>query len=183
MTESDRLLLKLLSLLLQYPDPKLTADLAGLGELAGELPEACLEQIHRRFLPYLQSSPLLSIQQAYTQTFDLNPATCLYLTYHRWGDGKERGRDLARLRRSYQDAGYEDACGELPDYLPMVLEFASVSPGDTGFALLREFSSEIEQLHAHLQESRSPYAGLLGLLAEVFTAPGPEDERRDDELE
>lgn len=183
MTEAERLLLKVVSLLLQYPDRKLTTALAGLEGLSGELPASSSVPICHSFLAYLKTTPLLRVQETYTQTFDLNPSTCLYLTYHRWGDNKERGRNLTRLLQIYQDAGYESASGELPDYLPMVLEFASVCPGDTGIALLREFATEIEKLHSQLHESRSPYAGLLGLLAEMVTAPLLENKRRHDELE
>lgn len=179
MTEPRRLLFKLLSLLLQYPDSGLRAALAGLEELSGELPTKDSEPIYRGFLPYLQTTPLVRAQQCYTQTFDLSPQTCLYLTWHRFGDGKERGADLARLLRVYRDGGFECVSKDLPDYLPMVLEFASVCLDDSGFGLLREFSPEIEKLRIHLQESESPYAGLLALLSETVAAPQAEDRRRD----
>lgn len=183
MTEPDRLLLKFLSLLLQYPDTGLKSALASLEELAGELPEASSSQICRRFLPYLKATPLLRIQEEYTQTFDLNPAGCLYLTYHRWGNDRKRGGALAGLHQTYHDCGYESTSGELPDYLPLVLEFASASPGDKGFEVLHQFSSEIEKLDTHLRERRSPYADLLGVLVEAVAERAPADKRRDDDLE
>ena len=182
MTESRRLLLKLLSIYLQYPEGRLMGALPAMEECSETLPERSAGITFRGFLGYLQSTPLLRAQEYYTQTFDLNPATCLYLTWGRFGDGKERGPDLARLLRTYLDGGFECVSKDLPDYLPMVLEFASVCPDDSGFELLREFCPEIEKLHARLQESGSPYAGLLALLAETVAASPAEDRRRDDEL-
>ncbi len=182
MSESRRFLFKLLSLLLQYPDTGLKSAFSDLEELSSKLSERSAELICRRFLPYLQTTPLLRAQEYYTQTFDLSPESCLYLTWHRWREGEERGRDLARLLRIYRQAGYECVSKDLPDYLPLVLEFASVCPGDSGFGLLSKFSPEIEKLRVRLQESGSPYAGLLALLAEAVTEPQQEDRRRDDEL-
>lgn len=92
MSESRRFLFKLLSLLLQYPDTGLKSAFSDLEELSSKLSERSAELICRRFLPYLQTTPLLRAQEYYTQTFDLSPESCLYLTWHRWGEGEERGR-------------------------------------------------------------------------------------------
>ncbi len=174
MTESGRFLAKLLSVALQYPDSELKTTLAGLDDLAGELPDNSSAQIWSGFLNYLQTTPLLRAQECYAQTFDLSPQSCLYLTWHRWGENKERGADLARLVRIYLDGGFECATRDLPDYLPMVLEFASVCPDESGLKLLGEFGPEIDKIRQRLNESGSPYAGLLALLSEKSFSPQTE---------
>ncbi|MGC8495185.1 MAG: nitrate reductase molybdenum cofactor assembly chaperone [Syntrophobacteraceae bacterium] len=174
MTESGRFLAKLLSVALQYPDSELQTSLAELNELPEVLPDNSSEQILRGFLNYLENTPLLRAQECYSQTFDLSPDSCLYLTWHRWGENKERGADLARLVRIYRDGGFQCVTGDLPDYLPMVLEFASVCPDESGFKLLGEFGPEIDKIRQRLNESGSPYAGLLTLLSEKSFSPQPE---------
>ncbi len=192
MTESDRLLLKLLSILLQYPDDSLPGGLADPGELlepapgdfamARLAPGGTPAELIGRFLAHLRSGPLLCAQEIYTRTFDLSPATCLYLTWHRRADAKERGGDLARLVGVYRDGGYECVSRDLPDFLPMILEFASVCADDSGLELLRDFSPEIEKIRLKLKESQSPYAELFDLLAEAIATPRAEKERSEDEL-
>lgn len=174
MTESGRFLAKLLSVALQYPDSELKTALAGLEDFSGVFPDSSSEQIWRGFLSYLQTTPLLRAQECYSQTFDLSPQSCLYLTWHRWGESKERGADLARLVRIYLDGGFECVTRDLPDYLPMVLEFASICPDESGFALLTEFSPEIEKIRGCLMENGNPYAGLLALLSEKSFSPQTE---------
>jgi nitrate reductase delta subunit len=183
MTESQRLLLKLLSILLLYPDELLMSGLSDLEEFSDTVSEKSAELIGRRFLPYLQGGPLLRAQECYTRTFDLSPENSLYLTWHRFGDGKERGAALASLRGIYRDNDCECVSTDLPDYLPMLLEFASICPDDSGLEVLRHFGPEIEKIHLHLQKSDSPYASLFALLTEAVAAPPDEEKRSEDELE
>ncbi|MDR3568838.1 MAG: nitrate reductase molybdenum cofactor assembly chaperone [Syntrophobacteraceae bacterium] len=179
MSESNRLTFKLLSIFLQYPDERLQGSLAHMEEFRAMLPEKS-SVILGRFLDWLRNTSLLQAQEHYTQTFDLSPQTCLYLTWRRWSDGKERGQELTRLLQAYRDGGFECVSKDLPDYLPMVLEFSSACPDDSGLGLLREFGPEIEKLHVDLRKSESPYADLLLLLTETVAAPRAEDtkERR-----
>jgi nitrate reductase delta subunit len=175
MSDSARWLFKLLSILLQYPDEGLTSALADMEEYSAMLPEKIAEPVFGRFLPWLRNTPLLDAQEHYTQTFDHSPETCLYLTWRRWGEGKERGRELARLLQLFRDAGLECVSRDLPDYLPMILEFASVCFDDSGVGLLLDFGPEIEKLHVRLRENASPYADLLWLLAETVAPPRAQD--------
>ncbi|MGC9194374.1 MAG: nitrate reductase molybdenum cofactor assembly chaperone [Syntrophobacteraceae bacterium] len=167
MTESSRLLFKLLSVLLHYPDSLLMDSLGEIEALSAEVSQRCEELIGGSFLPYLRATPLLRAQEYYTRTFDLSPTTCLYLSWHRLGESKERGAELARLSGLYRSEGLECVAEDLPDYLPMILEFASICPGDGGLELLRDFSPEIEKLRLRLKESQSPYEVLFALLSEV----------------
>lgn len=167
MTETGRLLCKLLSILLHYPDGLLMDSLGELEDLSAQASVSSAQLIGGSFLPYLRATPLLRAQEYYTRTFDLSPATCLYLSWHRLGESKERGAELARLRGLYRGEGLECVAADLPDYLPMILEFASICPGDAGLEVLRDYRPEIEKLHLRLKESQSPYEVLFTLLSEM----------------
>jgi nitrate reductase delta subunit len=96
----------------------------------------------------------------YVETFDLQRRCCLYLTYYADGDTRRRGESLAALKRRYRTAGWELMEDELPDFLPVMLEFAALDP--SGPALLGEHRAGLELLLAALTERASPYAHVIG---------------------
>ena len=128
-----------LSALLQYPD---------------ELP------FDEDVPAWMRDVPLGALQAAYVQTFDFDRRASLHLTYHTHGDRRQRGLELVRLKRRYADAGLPLVADELPDYLPVLLEFAGLVP-EQGEPILNELRAPIELVRARLHEQRSPYADLL----------------------
>ncbi|TMR89524.1 nitrate reductase molybdenum cofactor assembly chaperone [Nonomuraea basaltis] len=96
----------------------------------------------------------------YVETFDLDRRCCLYLTYYTDGDTRRRGESLTALKRRYRAAGWELVDDELPDFLPVVLEFAALDP--SGAALLQEHRVGLELLLAALSGRGSPYAHVIG---------------------
>jgi nitrate reductase delta subunit len=169
MTDENRFLLKLLSFLLQYPDEELFRQLEELRDAAEEVHEPGAREICVSFLSYLAETSLIQLQEAYTATFDLNPATCLNLTYHKWGDARERGGALVAFHRLYHNGGYKCDSRELPDYLPMILEFLSVNRQQNCFSLLERYFDQVKAIHSRLQETGSPYAGLFDIVQDIFT--------------
>lgn len=162
------LLPRMLSLLLHYPDEELVREVNSLEEIvSGMDPPAAREQC-LAFLDYLRRTPLIRVQEEYTGTFDLNPSTCLHLGHHKWGEDRERGSGLAALSALYHMAGFEMISGELPDHLPMVLEFLSICPEEMGAEIRREYREEVETLAGRLRDAGSPYAALLGLAVDHF---------------
>ncbi len=168
MTEAQRLAVKIVSHLLLYPDERWRAGLGSLHEVILELPPGPAREALADFVGQVRSRELLRWQEEYSRTFDLNPNTCLDLTYHKFGDGKGRGLALAQLREVYRRAGYEIAPGELPDYLPLVLEFLAIGPGDDGARLLREYRPQVEALARRLHEADTPYARLFSVILDTF---------------
>jgi nitrate reductase molybdenum cofactor assembly chaperone NarJ/NarW len=151
--------LKLLSLLLQYPGDELLAartELAAAGGSAGRL---------RTFLDWWAQADPADLRRAYVETFDFTRRNSLYLTYHVHGDRRQRGVALLRLKQRYAAAGLELLDGELPDYLPVMLEFAALAPDDIGMAALAESRDAIELVRAGLHDGGSPYALLLDEVA------------------
>ncbi|WP_043630715.1 nitrate reductase molybdenum cofactor assembly chaperone [Nonomuraea candida] len=100
----------------------------------------------------------------YVETFDLQRRCCLYLTYYTDGDTRRRGESLAALKARYRAAGWELLEDELPDFLPVLLEFAALDPA--GVALLREHRAGLELLRAALAERGSPYADVVGAVCD-----------------
>ena len=129
----------MISEFLQYPDEQLISSLEIMRRYLNDLPVSGAKSACLSFLEHLKQTPLLRLQEAFTETFDLNPPTCLNLTYHRWGDGKERAEAMIRLKRLYEDAGFEMATAGFPDYLPMVLEFMAEIPNGDSAWIKKEF--------------------------------------------
>jgi nitrate reductase delta subunit len=166
MTDEDRTFCKVLSFLLEYPAAE---SLHAADELHTDgIADWKSRRIVQEFVDYLRSTPLLRLQEIYTATFDLSPSTSLNLTYHRWGDAKERGSALLRLVHLYAGAGYEIADGELPDYLPLVLEFLALGPPGSAREVMAEYHPQVSILASRLAETSSPYAALVEGIAHLF---------------
>ena len=121
----------------------------------------------------------MELQEAYTQAFDLDPAASLHLTYHLMGDSEDRGKALAGLLWVYHREGFDAAIGELPDYLPMILEFLALCPEPKDAALLWSCLGTVATLAQRLEEKQHPYASLMGLAADILQphAVAPSDEK------
>jgi nitrate reductase delta subunit len=165
---------RLLSKLLDYPDEALMAALPDLGREIKRGFEAAEWVVLDRFLNHLADQDLTELQGAYVQTFDLTPEHALHLTHHLFGDDKNRGPALIDLTEFYKEYGLElvagdgaaneDATNELPDFLPLVLEFAAQLDPDEARVFLSQWNKVLNQLASNLEKSGSPYAPLIRLV-------------------
>ena len=162
-------LLKVLSILLQYPDDEFVLSLDELRQAVEQIPQVEQRERCEHFLDYLSNNPLIRLQEEYTSTFDLNPSTCLNLTYHKWGDARERGSALVDFHQLYHLTGYEMSTGELPDYLPLVLEYLSLNRNGDNYSLPGQYCEEVKTIRSRLKESGNVYADLLAIVADLFT--------------
>ena len=121
------------------------------------------------FLEATRGVPLARLRDDYIATFDFDKRTNLYLTYHLYGDGRRRGIELVRLKRRFREAGLELDDGELPDFLPVLLEFAELAP-ELGLPVLAGLRGSIELIRAGLHERGSAYAYLLDAVAGALPA-------------
>ncbi|WP_432493992.1 nitrate reductase molybdenum cofactor assembly chaperone [Kineococcus auxinigenes] len=154
-------LFELASLLLTYPDAELLAAGGELTAAAARLEHPDVAAAVREFLTWLTGTCATEVQQHYVQTFDLRRRSGLYLTYYLHGDTRKRGIALLTLKQRYRAHGLRLAPGELPDLLPVVLEFAAVTgPGD-GEAPLRQHRRGVELLREALVAAGTPYRHLL----------------------
>lgn len=169
MMEDHRHLFKLLSVCLSYPDETL---FNSLGEIEADL-QTLADPARKTLLAFidaLKAQSRLAFQEHYTAVFDLNPAACLNLTYHLMGDGEARGRVLAEMQATYHRAGFEISVKELPDYLPLVLEFLAEAPGEEQHTVFRRSLAAVPAIAKRLEEAASPYAAPLRLLGAIVPA-------------
>jgi nitrate reductase delta subunit len=160
---------KLLSVLLAYPDDALRDALPELRAAAAELPRGERRAVEG-VLDAIAAAPLAELQRGYVETFDFDRRCGLHLTYHTYGDRRQRGLELVRLKRRYVDSGLPFEGSELPDYLPVLLEFASLRP-EEGRELLTSFRPPLELVRAALHDRGSLYAGVLDALCEALPQP------------
>jgi nitrate reductase delta subunit len=174
MSRADRtVLFATTSCLLRYPDEALLGQLGLLEEAIESLPDGARRPL-RRLVAHLAGTPLIELQADYVRTFDLRHRNCMYLTYHQDGDTRRRGMALWRFADLYRRRGYTISDGELPDFLPAVLELASQSaPDDTEpLDLLVECGPGIALLSHSLGQDGSPYVDAIRALE--FTLPDPD---------
>ena len=122
--------LRALAALLAYPDGRLRAalpEITALLEQADEISPSRRGELEA-LTGWLASGDALDVQAEYVETFDRGRSTSLHLFEHVHGDSRDRGPAMIDLARTYEAAGLVLREGELPDYLPAVLEFASTQP-------------------------------------------------------
>lgn len=149
--------------LLRYPDE----DLKVLGKEWSKHGYPYLTEADN-FSEYVAATPLLDMQADFVHCFDLNPSCSLYLTSHTYGDSPLQGRALAAFAELYRDAGYEPPREEMPDYLPLVLEFMAVAPLWATVCLCEKFTPVVRTLSENLKQAQSPWAGLLRAAAHAM---------------
>ncbi len=157
---------KVLSLLLSYPDQALQM---AVPELASALDdEALLPARERRavgrLLDDLATADLYDAQARYVQLFDRTRSLSLHLFEHVHGEGRERGQALVDLAQLYEDGGFEVIAAELPDFLPLFLEFLSTRPLPEARLLLAEPLHILQALQQRLRKRRSVYASAFAAL-------------------
>jgi nitrate reductase molybdenum cofactor assembly chaperone NarJ/NarW len=150
---------KLASLLLQYPTMALFDGLGHLDAAAAHTSPRAAREAFARFLGWLRATPPTEVAQHYVETFDLRRRCALYLTYHRHGDTRKRGMAMLAFKSAYRAAGFQPSEAELPDYLPLVLDFAALTP--RGQALLHGHRADLELLHRGLQQAGTPYVDVI----------------------
>jgi nitrate reductase delta subunit len=146
---------KVASVLLQYPTVALFDGLGQLELAVAGGPRRSNEPFGR-LIQWLGRTSPDTVARHYVETFDLRRRCALYLTYYRHGDTRKRGMAMLEFKGAYRAAGLVPAESELPDYLPMVLDFAAAHP--RGEKLLRAHRADLELLLRALREAESPYA-------------------------
>lgn len=171
---------RLLSLLLDYPDEELLGCGAELRAVALALAPSPAREAILAFLERREALGPAAAQREYVETFDFAKRCTLYLSYHSYGDRRQRGMAMLTLKRAYRAAGFELGEGALPDHLPAVLEFAHLAP-EAGEEVLCGFRPALELARAALHKEGSAYAPLLDAVCALLPAVSDmdlEDARR-----
>lgn len=122
------------------------------------------KQLLIKFVQDYFSQPLLDAQSEYYQTFDVGYMTSLLLFEHVYGDSRERGQAMVDLMEQYSVAGIEIASKQLPDYLPLFLEYLSILPAEQGIAQLYEIAPILRLLALRLEKRQSRFVPVFNLL-------------------
>ncbi|GAA4233056.1 nitrate reductase molybdenum cofactor assembly chaperone [Actinomadura meridiana] len=176
-----RLVCQSASLLLTYPGEGWAETLSLVaGSLADsrETPARTLAD----FCADIAAVPALELGERYVATFDRSRRRTLFMTYYTDGDTRARGARLADMKALYRTHGWglgDD--GELPDFLPVMLEFAARVPAP-GVALLTDHRPGLELLRLALEDAKSGYAAVLRALCAVLPGASPRDRKEAREL-
>ncbi|MFI2435916.1 nitrate reductase molybdenum cofactor assembly chaperone [Streptomyces sp. NPDC018693] len=175
--EHRSLLLRLMSLTLQYPDDELVVARPTVAASVAALPESPAAAELTAFADWFTGEEPDALAQHYVDMFDLRRKSSLYLTYYLHGDTRRRGMALLALAQRYRAAGWDTDGGELPDHLPVVLEFAALCGPGAGEAPLRQHRRGLQLIHRALTDADSPYRHVLAALLALL--PPPTDADRD----
>jgi nitrate reductase molybdenum cofactor assembly chaperone NarJ/NarW len=177
--ENRSTIYKLCSLLLSYPDAELLSARDEICDaVLSQLPKTPARASLERFCAWWRGEDSLALQQGYVSTFDLDKRCGLYLTFYGEGDRRDRGMALLRLRKLYRAAGLPQQDGELPDFLPVMLEFAAAAPSNRGELVLREHRAALELVHQSLRDRTSRYADVLDAVCLTLGEPSAADRAR-----
>jgi len=117
-----------------------------------------------QFIEYCAQRELFTLQENYVALFDRGRATSLYLFELVHGESRVRGQAMVDLLRMYEEHGLHLAAGELPDYLPVFLEYLSRVPAAQARGLLAETGEILQSITAQLARRGSPYSFVVGAL-------------------
>ena len=167
---------RILSALLSYPQPGLIAALPEIeAALADDDGDADALDALQPLLAYLRENSLIALQENYVASFDRTPSVALHLFEHIHGESRDRGQAMVDLIAEYRQHGFEPAASELPDYVPLFLEFLSLVDAATAEKLLGEAIHVIAAIGVRLQRKDSPYANAF-LLLTAYTDVVPQEQ-------
>lgn len=162
-----------LAVLLSYPTEAVREQIPGAAAVLAE--EARIPLTVRRALVRLAenaaASDLLEQQEHYVWLFDRTRSLSLNLYEHVHGESRDRGQAMVALLELYRSKGLELSANELPDYLPVFLEFLSTLPDGEASSLLGEAAHVLSALGERLHKRGSPYRAVFGALAALADHP------------
>lgn len=157
---------KILGLFLCYPEPELISHLDDLIHIMGDeklLPGRLMKKV-TAFADSLGSGDIYNIQENYVELFDRGRAHCLQLFEHIHGDSRDRGQAMVNLAETYAARGLYVRSGDLPDYLPLFLEYLSLCPVGEAVELLGTAINVTSTIGVKLKQRGASYAVIFEAL-------------------
>jgi nitrate reductase molybdenum cofactor assembly chaperone NarJ/NarW len=150
---------KALGVLLTYPRQQLIDGLKSLGAAvdASKILPSEKKQALGELITYLRETELLALEEEYVGLFDRNPSLSLHLFEHIHGESRDRGQAMVNLHAMYKGKGIEIDGNELPDFLPLFLEYLSLLEPKEAARLLGEAVDILALIGRQLQERNSLY--------------------------
>jgi nitrate reductase delta subunit len=153
---------QVLSALLLYPEQTLIDNLSELDTMLADTP--ALQTPLRPLFAYLAKDTLIAVQQNYVMTFDRNPSHSLHLFEHIHGESRDRGQAMVDLMEEYKKHGLEMTGDDLPDFVPLFLEFLSQLDEAEAARMLSDAVHVLAHIGRKLAANGSPYAGVFDVL-------------------
>ena len=169
---------KILGALLDYPTLELQLAVDEIEQALSEeraLGPAELEGV-RTMIQRVRRDDIMDLQEYWIGLFDRSKRLALHLYEHSYGESRDRGQAMVNLALTYRMNGLELAASEMPDYLPLFLEFLSAIPEVHARRYLTDAVEIIEALRIRLEERDSTYAALLGALVTLAAREADADE-------
>ena len=159
MSDKPALTLKVLSVLLCYPNAELIQALPEIDAVVNEENLLATSQLAtvKQLIHKFQHTELLELQENYVALFDRGRALSLHLFEHLHGESRDRGQAMVDLMDMYQSHGFEINAHEVPDYIPLFLEFLAQRPPAEAFELLGNTSAILQVLAERLEARDSLY--------------------------
>lgn len=152
---------QLCSYLLNYPNQEF---LDSFKEVEDELDSLSIPAIKAELVQFFQKAKRQStaeIVSTYVNTFDFGKKTNLYITYMSNGEQRERGMDLLFLKNYYKIHGFDVTDKELPDYLPIMLEFAGQVEQEILKPVFERYFANIKEIEGNLDPANNLYSHIL----------------------
>lgn len=164
--------LKALACLLLYPDDDLLESLPEIDAVLqkSEELEAGSKKRLDEFVAWVKGTDLTSLQSAYVSTFDIGKHASLNLFEHTQGDSRDRGHVMVELNRLYKEHGLELTTTELPDHLPVFLEFLAGLKREDAQLWLESVIGPIKKIDHELQLDASPWEAVTAALLDFAGA-------------
>jgi len=132
------------------------------------------DQLHR-LLNELASSDLYDLQERYVLLFDRTRSLSLHLFEHVHGESRDRGQAMIDLKSQYEAAGLMMSVSELPDFLPLFLEYAATRPASEASEIIGQPAHIFAAIGERLRKRRSAYEAVFRALVAIAAAK-PKDE-------
>jgi len=161
--EHTTLSYQVISYLLRYPNQQIVSTLGELKQVINSLDDEIKQELVQ-FMDSIESISFDNWINHYIEIFDFGRQTSLYITYLKLGEQRERGLELLKLKKYYEAHGFDITDEELPDYLPLILEFCANVPKETSSELLNMHIESLEFTRKKLSENNSPYVHLFNTL-------------------
>jgi nitrate reductase delta subunit len=163
---------KALAALLSYPSEDLVAAAPAIRETVAQ--EKLVAELQIEALSPLTdelvSRDLYDLQERYVHLFDRTRSLSLHLFEHVHGESRDRGQAMVDLAEVYRNAGLAISARELPDYLPLFLEFLSTRPVPEALELVGQPAHIFAALAERLRRRSSSYAAVFSILADLANA-------------
>jgi len=161
--------LKAISALLSYPTAELQgakAELVAALQQGDLLDDKTIKAISA-LIDEIAAGDLYELQETYVGLFDRSRTLSLNLFEHVHGESRDRGGAMVNLVENYRAAGFEPASSELPDHIPVLLEFLAMRPFGEAREVLADAAHILEVLQTRLTRRESIYAPVFAALLQI----------------